>query len=91
MDNFSDQWLESISYGRYASQFFAHGYSTFEKCSQLTEADLTTIGVTDERQRKGLLNFVERLQGRQEADIIREIPVSFLHTGLSNISCNAQP
>ena len=91
MENFSDQWLQSISYGRYASHFSAHGYSTFAKCSQLTEADLTTIGVTDERHRKGLLNFAERLQGRQEADIIREIPVSVLHAGLSIISCNAQP
>ena len=88
MESFSDQWLESIGREKYAPLFSSHGYTTFAKCAQLTEEELTSVGVTDDARRKNILEWVVDLQGRQEADVIRQLPVSVLPTELSIISSN---
>ena len=80
MENFSSQWLATFRLERYAPLLSSYGYSTFAKCSQLTEEELTRAGVTDDTDREKILGWVRKLQGKQEADIIRDIPVSVLHT-----------
>ena len=90
MENFS-QWLESISYQRYAPLFATHGHTTFAKFAHLTEAELTTMGVSNDTHRRNLLDWAGSLQGRPEADIIRDIPVSVLHTEFYIISSNLLP
>ena len=91
MESFCDQWLESIGKENYAPLFSSHGYTTFAKCAQLTEEELTSVGVTDDADRKYILDWAGDLQGRQEADVIRQLPVSVLPTELSIISSNTPP
>ena len=83
MESFSNQWLEVLGREQFASLFSSKGYSTFTKCSQLTEQDLNLIGVTDEDDRKYLLKWARKLQGRDEEEVRQELPVSALHTELS--------
>ena len=53
--SFSSHWLESIGRERLAHQFMSYGYSTFTKCEQLTEQDLTAMNITSDADRKYLL------------------------------------
>ena len=91
MESFSDRWLESIGKEKYARLFSANGYTTIEKCAQLAEEELIGVGITDDADRKYLLHWVGTLQGREEADIMREIPVSVLPTELYNKGGIAPP
>ena len=86
MESFSSQWLESINRQRIAPLFASHGYSTFAKCSQLSEQDLDVMGVTNDNDRKYLLKWAGKLQGRAEAQVTKELPVSVVHTELSIVS-----
>ena len=76
MDSFSSQWLESIGREKFAQQFSSYGYSNFAKCSQLTEEDLTAMNITDSGARRYLLSWAKKLSGREEADVVRDLPVS---------------
>ena len=83
MESFSSQWLESIGRKKFAPLFTSQGYSSFTKCSQLTEQDLDLIGVTNDDSRKYLLQWARDLKGRDEEEVRQELPVSALHTELS--------
>ena len=82
MDNFSSQWLESIGKERLAPQFSRHGYSTFDKCAQLNEWDLTVMEITEDADREYLFDWAGDLRGRDETEVVKDLPVSVLHTQL---------
>ena len=84
MDSFSHRWLESIGKEQYSTLFTKHGYSTIEKCGQLTDEVLRGMGVTNGRDRSNIRRWAEYLKGRSEADLSQELLVSVLHTELSS-------
>jgi len=87
MESFtSTLFLEAYELDKYAQQFTTHGYVTLDKCANLTEADLSLMGIDDNYDREYLLELAGRLEGRGERDVVQELLVSIPHAELSIIS-----
>ena len=57
-----DTWLASLGLSCYTRAFLAHGYDVTDACRRISDADLTSIGVTSPQHRLVIYNAVERLR-----------------------------
>ena len=79
MDSLSSQWLDALGLEMHAGQLASAGFVTLEKCAVVTWDDLRRMGITDDLEFHSLLQEAERLRGRSEDEVVRELPVSVVH------------
>ena len=56
------EWLRSFGGEKHAPIFTEHGYDRLQKCENLTESDLTKMGVNNDTDRRVLLRQAGQLK-----------------------------
>ena len=62
MSSTVEDWLRSLGFIHYTQAFLDNGYDELEICKEIGKEDLDAIGVRNSKDRKDIINAVERLK-----------------------------